>query len=715
MAMGLIERSIRNRSNQKLAAEVFTQTQLSFDEVVAAVLSYCNAKNEEVTSLIAASQAKAKTRLGKWTASLSDPKHSHYYVSPHPEMRQVLIGFGQRPEPILAGKGNNHNGVWAARLSYPAGDSTVGIALLKWVINSDGVLRHKSFYESLLQNLHAAISSDAGQATAGAPAPSQDEPRAMLGQGRSDGAEPPTQTANAQAASVPDAAAAPGPAHAERTAALVEPAYTRAGNWITDAAAQFPFLRRHEIVGLAGMRALLAVDTGYHSSSYLTGQYTAGQLYGSLTHSLLRCNVIQHNGTILLTCGAPKPDLAFASDWQIKCMVTDDGTAAIEVPQYRHIGNDVRSAELLAQLREALTEHLASGVRLHLGEGPPSTEGLITTMPADAARYPDNDDSPFGHDYLGGVTAVYGEPLNLPARARSAVMAAISQSHFRSTPGYDDELYVASLAGGRPFDSGSVALRRAGENDQLVIRIPAGLPPVDLERSYRAALRLFDKIARTLKEPEPELSKAISEHVSHIAAEVQKAWSAASGTRVKDRPPGLWVQHWSRTSLAPMVPVAAARWYPIGVLATSPAQNDYILRAAEAADWVTTFKRTKPVLLPNGKPTNRHNFTSRRCGLLHNSSDQTLPYLRFASSDVVWDHLFKGISPPQAWFWEVNARPVTASALSRAGGLLFTTGWSHADGVLGYGENLLSMFRAFADVVSATDKDARIQTLYIAT
>ena len=46
---------------------------------------------------------------------------------------------------------------------------------------------------------------------------------------------------------------------------------------------------------------------------------------------------------------------------------------------------------------------------------------------------------------------------------------------------------------------------------------------------------------------------------------------------------------------------------------------------------------------------------------------------------------------------------------------MLTTGWSHADGVLGYGDNLLALFRAFTDVVTATDRQARIYTLYLAT
>lgn len=690
--MSVIEKSIRRRSNAKLAAEVYTPTKLSFDEVVAAVQCFCGQSNADVTSHIQANQANARTRLGKWAASLSDPSASHYYVAPHPEMRQVLIGFGQRPEPILAGRGNTRAGVWAARLSYPAGGDTVGLALVRWVIDSDGKLKHRSFYESLLENMHVAISSEATGL----------EPAEPI-----EAAEPTREVEPIEVAEPTGTVPAP-----------VQPLRIPAGNWISETAQRFPFLTRNEITGLAGLRALLASDTGYHSSSYLTGSgVTSSQMYGSMLHSMLRANVIQHSGTTILTCGVPKPDLTFAHDWQLKYTVGGDGTALVEVPRHRQGNNEARSAELLARVRTALTESLASGVHLHLGEGAPYTEGLVSTVPYGAPGYPDNDDSPFRHDFLGGVPADGCDPLDLPDHAASAVTDAMLRSHFRARPGYGDDLCVASLAGGRPFDSGAVILRRSGEGLQLVIYLPAGLPPLELERSYRAALRCQERIGLNVKETEPALGTAIGEHVARLAAVTQKAWSAASGTRLANRPPGLWIEHWNRSTAAPMVPVAAGRWYPIGVLAISPGPNKYVLRAAQAADWVSTFKRVRPVLGPNGRPTNRHNFTSRRCGLLHNANDEALPYLRHSASELVWDHRMKGVTAAQAWFWEAHARPVTGFGPdgSVGGGLLLATGWSHADGVLGYGENLLMLLTAFADVVTATDPQARIHTLYLAT
>ena len=58
--MGVIERSIRKRSNQKLAAAVYTSTQHSFEEVVAVVQSFCDQSNTEVTNVIKTNQARPR-------------------------------------------------------------------------------------------------------------------------------------------------------------------------------------------------------------------------------------------------------------------------------------------------------------------------------------------------------------------------------------------------------------------------------------------------------------------------------------------------------------------------------------------------------------------------------------------------------------------------------------------------------------------------------
>lgn len=91
-------------------------------------------------------------------------------------------------------------------------------------------------------------------------------------------------------------------------AKAVQPQIARIGDWAMETALSFPFLTRNDVLGLAGMRAVLAVDTGSHSSTYITeGRHSAAQASAMSTHSLLRCTIV-NSGTTVLSCGALKPD-----------------------------------------------------------------------------------------------------------------------------------------------------------------------------------------------------------------------------------------------------------------------------------------------------------------------------------------------------------------------------------------------------------------------
>jgi hypothetical protein len=688
--MGLIEKSIRSRSNQKLAAEVFTQTTLSFDEVVRVVQAHCNASNEKVSQSYADLRENRKTRLGKWTASISTPEHFHYYVSPHAESRQILVGFAQQPEPILAGRPNTSRGVWAARISYPAGGNTVGIVLLKWTSGgSDGVLKNRGFYENLLEQVGAAIRAD-GSAVPSAPL--QPEPSVV-------------QTGPTEAPAGP--LSAPG-------AGLTDKIRVDIGHWADDLHTQFPFLTRNEILGLAGMRALLNVDTGFNSSTYITqGTHGPAAYQNASTHSLLRSNLIRHSGASILTCGALSPDREFVEDWTFQCTVADDGAALVELRNARKNGAVIRSAELLARLKQAVATSMATGINLCVADGPPNLDGLVVAAPAETARYPDLDRSPFAGDHLGGLTGSYREPLVLPSRARNAVLTAMGATHFLSYAGQDVVLGLVSLAGGRTFDAGRVVLLQRADGDHLVIDLPAGLSPGEAERSFRAALKFLGELAKGLQEAEPDISAAVTTHKQAIAVGTQEARSAAAVARTKDRPEDLWLDYWSRTIAAPMVPVEAGRWYPVGIYVTAAAPADYVLKAMQAADWVTTLKRLD-LAGTTSKGAARRVFSARRCGLLRNANDQSVPFFRYAWNPDLRDEVTGFIGPKQAWFWEAGAGTRVAGDVDDGnGGLLLVTGWSHADQMLSYGENLFSLLRAFAEVVSVTGNQPRIQTLYL--
>ena len=97
------------------------------------------------------------------------------------------------------------------------------------------------------------------------------------------------------------------------TAEAVRPQVAQIGDWVDQATARFPFLIRSDIVGMAAMRALLAVDTESFSSTYITeGKHSPTEVSAASAHSLLRSNIII-NGAGVLTCGALKPDLTWSS------------------------------------------------------------------------------------------------------------------------------------------------------------------------------------------------------------------------------------------------------------------------------------------------------------------------------------------------------------------------------------------------------------------
>jgi hypothetical protein len=379
----------------------------------------------------------------------------------------------------------------------------------------------------------------------------------------------------------------------------------------------------------------------------------------------------------------------------------------------------------MVRLRDAVKEVLSTGVHLHMSDGSPSTDDLLVNMAANAEGYSKNGQPAFGYDYLGGMGDLHKEPLALTAAARDAVLAALDASAFRGKPGSGGVLRVISLAGPRRFDAGSVTLRSAEQADQLAINIPVDLPRIERQRSYRAALRLLVRIARELEESEADASASISAYAERIEADTQGAWKAAvSGPMIvskeralAQRENELLRQNWDQSNAAPVVPIAAGRWYPVGVRVTTTAEGvNYVLRAMEAADWVSNFKRTWTRGMRQATRDQNRSFSSRRCGLVSNTAGGAVPFLRYVWQPDLRDRVTTMADPNQAWFWEVNARAASASEPSgHNSGMLFVSGWSHADGVLGYGENLLFLLRAFAEFVGVFDDQARIQTLYLAT
>jgi len=412
--------------------------------------------------------------------------------------------------------------------------------------------------------------------------------------------------------------------------------------------------------------------------------------------------------------------LTFVNDWRIQYKVPDGRETMIEVPQYRTTDDRLRCRPLMDRVREAVKETLDAGIHLHLGDGPPSVSDLVVNMTSGTH----SRSSPFEHDYLGGISELYKQPLPLPVTARAGILAAIDTSPCRSVPDTGEAFRVASLAGPRGFEAGSVAFSNVGPSDHLTMVLPADMPSTERQRSYRVALRLLMHISRETAETDPEVSASVRAHAERIANDSEETWKAAvssplivSNERARMNTMNPLLQpSWGKAAEAPMVPIAAGRWYPVGVRVTTTANVNYVTRAMQGADWAVNYKRTRSSGFRQAARDKNRTFSARRCGLLMNSEGGSLPFLRYVSQADSRDHVTTTVDPNLAWFWEVHSRHARAKEPSeRNSGMLLVTGWSHADGVLGYGENLLMMLGGFAEAVRLLDDDAQIQTLYLAT
>lgn len=161
--MGLIEKAIRERSNQKLAEPICTSTTMSVGAVIEELRSLCDAHNAE-TVLDVERWKTTGNRFSRWVHKDKDPTREHYYhVRVHE--REVLIGFRLTPERILEKKNSGADPFWLARLRFPVTDDdsrlVVESTLLRWVIDgNNGKLHDRGFYELLVDRLFNAVNVD---------------------------------------------------------------------------------------------------------------------------------------------------------------------------------------------------------------------------------------------------------------------------------------------------------------------------------------------------------------------------------------------------------------------------------------------------------------------------------------------------------------------------------------------------------------------------
>ena len=169
--MGIVEKSIRKRSNQQLAAPIYVDSPLSPDELVTTVVAVCDAHNDAVLA-----DLRRRRTEGGWLRRMNaqgtdaNSLFCHASIRPGPEL---LIGYSKTPAQILGDTRKQQNliaGHWLAKARFTkAADGTstvVELQLLKWVIDSNGRLQNRQKYEELVDLIYAAVIAGAS-ATSG--------------------------------------------------------------------------------------------------------------------------------------------------------------------------------------------------------------------------------------------------------------------------------------------------------------------------------------------------------------------------------------------------------------------------------------------------------------------------------------------------------------------------------------------------------------------
>ena len=171
--MGMIEKAIRGKQNQKFAEPIRVATALSINEVVAAVHALVATHEEprQVARTKHLEKMRNGGRLARW--AVTDAKEQvakQYYVTV--ESKQILVGWLGVPAKILAikkpGTGAKY---WLAAITFPSekpsqypNGTYVEVRLKKWIIDSNGRLQSKQQYETFCEQLFGRI-TDANPST----------------------------------------------------------------------------------------------------------------------------------------------------------------------------------------------------------------------------------------------------------------------------------------------------------------------------------------------------------------------------------------------------------------------------------------------------------------------------------------------------------------------------------------------------------------------
>ena len=472
------------------------------------------------------------------------------------------------------------------------------------------------------------------------------------------------------------------------TRGLVKAQPAPVGPWMDQLSQGYPLLDRKRSLGAALIRALVDLDVGKSTSSFLFDNEkkpAPAALALRAKQSVVRIDV----GTLRLRSGALGHGW-FTADWTLQ--VGDDGSqnTDIDVIQYRMLNDSVNNSKLLRDARTELSKALLNGPgHVSVTETGSQLEHLVeqAVLPATTT---------FAGDHLEPIpsTFVDGARIPLPLDSVGTLREIMTGGLFATTAGRHGGIGI-SLDGGRGVACAIDLIE--GEQPGLVLRLA---PEGDMarQRTFRATMRHLGLLVLVLGRDGSDAVRPISEHLSRWSPDLNtpgryKRFLPAYGD---DHPVGSIV-------------LRKGAALPLTVrIRTTINSDDLDAYIKLAQTWLIRRERSWTI------------------GLRKKSREEAMTYLMRGPSQVKVDGtkyqmVRYGDTSAQAfehgvlsddttpWFWQVNFlhQPLPDG---RREVTLATSSLSRTDNILCYGQELARLLGAFEWLVRTGDPSAEFET-----
>jgi hypothetical protein len=388
-----------------------------------------------------------------------------------------------------------------------------------------------------------------------------------------------------------------------------------------------------------------------------------------------------------------------ASGWAMLGTITHK-SVVLAVTRYRTQYDELFDKKAIVRSRAWLQEALAEGTTVEMKNGLPDFHELI--VPVVLPSFLGIGTSDLEGDMLPPLPACFhdGATLRFPEDAAPVLAAALKASG--GSDGYsDEEVCVVEVAVWSDENRGRIVLCVSEGEARLVVCCPglAELSAIGAGRIFRSTMRALSEIGGAMDEG-PAIREVINAYVD----------ACERSLKAPDRVAGL-VPLWTSKIPAPALSLRAGMDLPIGLVVTSrvPLSFDEVL-AAESSLLVRQRAAnrgvTRKALLSNPK------YGTRRPAVLLDRDGATVPYLRYVEMGESDAFSLAWTGQNDRWFWEAALLDRGQDEHGRHRSLLLAEGLSLSHGIVAYGTELLTLYRALAANLRATDPDAQIETIY---